>query len=337
MTPAHYNLTPAQMHDAAITLENDGDFYARYKARGTRSTRREQITRSWPRCCGHLPETNRADREQLRRYFDSTWSLPAALPTPHADVDTKKIEDAPTIEFWLDSVKYPNPKPVPEGYKAPEWYKGPGVGSFYNPSHPSPGEQTFPNHGRLWTNAEEASLAREFCSGAPLKSICRGFGRTPAGILARLGLLGFLKYNASASQYIVRKPPFNPFDLAPSTAALADTIVDTNDSLVDAIAHLQSFTTPRNQKETIMNTNTAIEITTKTLVNGVDVNSLSDAQIYDAIAKQEAEITKLDAIKNKPQRLRTEIERRQAGIKALVDYLDSKDSKGTKQEDTAAN
>lgn len=85
---------------------------------------------------------------------------------------------------------------------------------------------------------------------------------------------------------------------------------------------------PETTKETIMTTTTnAIEITTKTLINGQDIKGLTDSQIYSLIADQEAEIKKLEAIENKPKRLVNEIEKRKAGIKALVDYLDSKEAK----------
>lgn len=77
-------------------------------------------------------------------------------------------------------------------------------------------------------------------------------------------------------------------------------------------------------KEPTMNKTAIIEITTKTLVNGQDVATMSDASIYDLIAAQEAEIERLSAIKAKPKKLMAEIEKRQAGIAALVAHLDSK-------------
>jgi len=79
------------------------------------------------------------------------------------------------------------------------------------------------------------------------------------------------------------------------------------------------------KEEPIMNTTNAIEVTTKTLVNGQDVAGMSDSSIYELIAAQEAKIAELDAIKTKPKKLVAEIEKRQAGIAALVAYLDSKE------------
>lgn len=86
----------------------------------------------------------------------------------------------------------------------------------------------------------------------------------------------------------------------------------------------QPHVTPETPKEpTTMNTNTAIEITTKTLVNGVDVSSMSDSTIYDLIASQEAKIKELELIETKPKKLVAEITKRREGIAALVAYLDS--------------
>jgi len=93
-------------------------------------------------------------------------------------------------------------------------------------------------------------------------------------------------------------------------------------TLVDSIDKLCSlpFTTT---KEITMNAH--IEITTVTLVNGADVSKMTDATIYGLIASEEGKIKELDAIQNKPKRLLAEIVKRQGGIAALVNYLDSKE------------
>lgn len=70
-----------------------------------------------------------------------------------------------------------------------------------------------------------------------------------------------------------------------------------------------------------------IVITTLTLLNGVDIAKSDDDALYALIAEQEAEIEKLLKIKNKPKRLKAKIEQHQAGITALVAYLDSRDAK----------
>ena len=73
------------------------------------------------------------------------------------------------------------------------------------------------------------------------------------------------------------------------------------------------------------NKTAVIEITNKTLINGVDIKDFKDSEVYDLIAAQEAEIARLEAIKAKPKKLVAEIAKRQEGIAALVAHLDSKE------------
>lgn len=69
----------------------------------------------------------------------------------------------------------------------------------------------------------------------------------------------------------------------------------------------------------------AIKITTKTLINGQDITDFTDSQIFDLIAQQEKTIEKLREIKAQPKKLVKELAERQAGIAALVAYLDSQE------------
>ena len=70
----------------------------------------------------------------------------------------------------------------------------------------------------------------------------------------------------------------------------------------------------------------AIEVTTQVNVNGVNAANYSDAQLYGMIQQQEYEIKALNALQNKPQSLLAEIAKRQAGIDALVGYLNDRDA-----------
>lgn len=89
-------------------------------------------------------------------------------------------------------------------------------------------------------------------------------------------------------------------------------------ALTDQLNQLNSLT----QKETTMSK--IIDIKTKTFVNGIDVTTLTNAQVFDLIAEQEAAIKKLEGIEAKPKLLVKEIEERKAGIAALVAHLDAK-------------
>lgn len=73
------------------------------------------------------------------------------------------------------------------------------------------------------------------------------------------------------------------------------------------------------QEQSIM-----LNITTKTLINGVDIADKTNDQLFDAIAQAEAEIAKLNAIQSKPKALVVKIEELKAGIAALVSHMDAK-------------
>jgi hypothetical protein len=60
------------------------------------------------------------------------------------------------------------------------------------------------------------------------------------------------------------------------------------------------------------------------LLNGVDVSTLDNSAIYQAIAAEEARIAKLKEISNQPKSLKAEIETAEAQLKALVTHLDAK-------------
>ena len=71
----------------------------------------------------------------------------------------------------------------------------------------------------------------------------------------------------------------------------------------------------------------AITITTQVNVNGVNADNYTDAQLFVMIRQQEIEIKSLHALDNKPQSLLREIKTRQAGIDALVSFMNERDAK----------
>ena len=110
-----------------------------------------------------------------------------------------------------------------------------------------------------------------------------------------------------------------------------ETVADVKNAMLDVERNWKSVTISESTplkfniipKATTM-TN-AIKITTKTLVNGQDVTEFTDSQIFDLIAQQEKAIEKLREIKAQPKKLVKELTERQAGIDALVAYLDSRE------------
>ena len=86
-------------------------------------------------------------------------------------------------------------------------------------------------------------------------------------------------------------------------------------------------TQPQPQPPATNTMSKAITITTQVNVNGVNADNYTDAQLFDMIRQQETEIKHLQALTNKPQSLLREIDTRQAGIDALVSFMNERDAK----------
>jgi len=67
-----------------------------------------------------------------------------------------------------------------------------------------------------------------------------------------------------------------------------------------------------------------ITIVNKTLINGVDVTTLSDEQLIDAIKKVEKEIEELKAVKTKSKKIAAKIEDANKTLTTLVELLDGR-------------
>ena len=86
-------------------------------------------------------------------------------------------------------------------------------------------------------------------------------------------------------------------------------------------------TTTPSHNPTPITMSKAITITTQVNVNGVNADNYTDAQLFDMIRQQETEIKNLQALTNKPQSLLREIDTRQAGVDALVSFMNERDAK----------
>lgn len=89
------------------------------------------------------------------------------------------------------------------------------------------------------------------------------------------------------------------------------------------IADDVSAPAPAPTKETTMS---IITITNQTLVNGAEISTMSDSQLFGLIAKQEQEIEAMRKIQAKPKRLVAAIEARQKAIDDLVKLIDERDA-----------
>lgn len=305
------NLSAAALHDIAVTLENEVAFHDAYKASAPlmaeARTRRDLIQR-YAKLVGY--RTNATDREHLRRYFDDTYKIPK---TTHATT-----LNPPVLEFWLDDVKYPPQLPpgVQEGTKFDiSFCRAPDANN----------RAAWSRFGRLWGGDEIARLKGLFWSGRSLEYICHDMERPPSGVLNKLAEHDCLSYDPMTSAYTVRKK--TPHNSGPTKDIEPEREVTTLPAEIaahidNAVSHLTRVS--NSLKEILMNKTEIIKIETKTFVNGVDISTMEDSDVYALIATQEAQIKELDKIETKPRKLTAEIEKRKAGVKALVDYLDSK-------------
>jgi hypothetical protein len=94
-----------KLREIALVLENDGDFHSRYKPSSRHGSRRERIDRAAVR---EGFKTTQAEREQLRRYFDKLWNMPA----PDTDDISAEMSALPTLDIHTDNTPEPQPKPT---------------------------------------------------------------------------------------------------------------------------------------------------------------------------------------------------------------------------------
>lgn len=69
---------------------------------------------------------------------------------------------------------------------------------------------------------------------------------------------------------------------------------------------------------------TAMNIENQTLINGQNIKNLTDDQLFDLIAAEEAKIKALRAIENKPQKLKDRLNKMQADIDHLIRLIDER-------------
>ncbi len=337
--------TPAEMWDAALTLENDGDFYRAYKSDLPEVENRRNRIKNFLRKLGR-PEIDWHAREQVRRYLDDTWDLPKASLHGDAYCDTV------TIEFWRDEVRDPR-WVVPAVLKPPKLNPASIVpvarvplrpGMHFATGYKEPPGTVRARHGTLWTEEDKDRLARLFWEGYQLDELCAELGRAAGGVKGQLITMRLLRntdhtYHQYAAASLSPSHPWSYTQCSPNNrtvgakpemATLHDVFNPPGQwgaSVTDALAW--PFTSGPTAIQPLspleQSTMNIIEVTTKTLINGQDAANLTDTAIYNLIADQEKAITDLEAIKNKPKKLVAEIAKRKAGIQALVDFLDSKE------------
>lgn len=327
-----------KLFDVAVTLENDGNFdraYKRLTPTDHAGDRRNVIALACRRL--KLETPHGAFYEQLRRYFDDTMGVKGC----DTSRDTASYAKDQTIEFWLDEVRYPadcarHAKQPPTTKEPPMTWKeeliaaraaGETIQVFYNGkwldensgnigvllfNYPE-GEKCYrvkPKEQKAapltWQGALKAARER----GATIQFL-RGSTWEDEGTN---GLRPRLLFVQNQNQYRV-KPGTDPLELPVHVPGCPIPIPSP-----EYLAEWQASQLP---KENTMSK--PITITTTTFVNGADISKMADSEVFGLIASEEAVIEDLKKIKAQPKKLVAEIAKREAGIAALVAYLDSKE------------
>ena len=156
-------------------------------------------------------------------------------------------------------------------------------------------------HGLPWLAAELSSLRELFQEGRSLQEMCEMLERPATGTLAKLVGVGCLRRETDTRSY--RSIYYYRMPLAEDTAAVNEAINQTT------------------EKEPTM---TAKLIENKVYINGTDATGLSDKEIFVLIAKTEAEIDKMKAIKTPSKKLAAAIDKLQEDVVKLATYVDER-------------
>jgi len=158
-------------------------------------------------------------------------------------------------------------------------------------------------HGLPWLPIELSSLRELYQKGRSLQEMCERLERPATGTLTKLVGVGCLRRETDTRSY--RSIYYCRMPLAEDTAAVNETINQTETI----------------QKEPAM---TAKLIENKVYINGTDATGLSDKEIFVLIAKTEAEIDKMKAIKTPSKKLSAAIDKLQEDVVKLANYVDER-------------
>lgn len=339
------NALAHKLHEIAIALENEVSFVEQYKTCAGESYARARTVIMQFATSFAVPQvldrwSNRGDglvnREHLRRYFDDIYDIKDRVGTPD-------FSGVPLFAFWEDRVKNADS----EKPKAPTAKPAYQNGDVWNTLFKQRDNERRARHGMIWSEAERLKLKSLFVRGCNLEQICTELQRPADGVINKLcSPLNLIQLNPISMNYRVTQNGWRACDEYVKQLAKADAAI-TGDSPINheaesalnlkavsdqidahistAQGHIDKVEAELLKARIMSNKAAIIEVTTKTLVNGKDIKDFSDAEVYQLIADQEAEIARLEAIKAKPKKLVAEIAKRQEGIAALVAYLDSKE------------
>lgn len=185
------------------------------------------------------------------------------------------------------------------------------------------------NNGRPWDLEQDLKIADMFTHGSSLPTICVTMGRSASSICSRLARLGYLKYNSPEGYK--RKEDDSLYTTNAGMTDLTDAIVSgkytletTSESV--SLSYSGHATFKPTEKELTMNNfvDNTKAVSTVTYVYGQPVDSMSDDQIFNLIAKIEQEIESLSKIKAQSKKLEKKVASLKDDINKLVELVDNR-------------
>jgi hypothetical protein len=312
----------------------------------------EQPLMSWPTWVGR---NDIEDRDQIRRYFDDLWNIDQVEPNKYASIpsvwDELKLDIPKYAGLLYDAaITLENDSTFCKAYNnchglggdhrrmTIERFLKKCCGYFY----PAAVVDTDDYLERLRQYFDDTMMPHHPCKSGALPSreaieFWRDEVRHPedcarhkakaeekdphAHLRTAMRAGATIEFCISAAMWrtLADQSPTRAFTFPPERYRIKSEAKPVNKMSLDEIA--AELTTPQPQPESIMSK--PITITTKTFANGTDISTMADAEVFNLIAEQEAEIEGLKKIKAQPKKLIDEIAKREAGIAALVTYLDN--------------
>ena len=157
------------------------------------------------------------------------------------------------------------------------------------------------HHGTVWLNSQESELAKLCRAGVGLDSMCQALGRGRPGIIARLRSLGLITHESAGSSKFIYTRKGLPM------------AYDSYTRQVPPTQDAESKSSPEIFKERV-----------SVSIRGKLGQTLSDQDIFAAIAESENELRTLLSIEHKPAKLVAYIDKLREDIARIVFYVDNR-------------
>lgn len=152
-------------------------------------------------------------------------------------------------------------------------------------------------------------VSRHFLAGMPISAIARWCKISVGSMLVVLHKLSFLKLVSGEGGTVRYEHAYQPL--------LKNKIKSSDDTVQGGVIEIPS-PLPTIEEPTM------IAIENRTYINDINAADMTDDQVFLKIADLEKEMAKLEAIKNKPQKLLGRINDMQVAITKLVKYVDER-------------